>query len=283
MNTRNRAEGWTHAKMSGHNNEEIIFTKIKTDGNYRNKLENRIRDKNKITNVLVGGLNETKVSDVFGGKTKSKTDLNITWCDGKKSNISIKKSTGGQVYMIGVTRFISGYETQFKEKIDPGIKRALELFFGTASDILNILNSEQLFNVNTTKIKNYEKKKSRLTWTSLQKYDPTLAKDLIDWFKFNLRNIVYFCFSRGLALNSYNWADYVWYKNEVDEAVDDRLFEINRMANDLSSPAAQVEVMPGKIGGGTTIKLPFGFVQWHQGQMQFHHNQEKILAHSKGF
>ena len=48
MNTRNRAEGWTHAKMSGHNNEEIIFTKIKTDGNYRNKLENRIRDKNKI-------------------------------------------------------------------------------------------------------------------------------------------------------------------------------------------------------------------------------------------
>jgi hypothetical protein len=281
MNTRNRSEGWTHAKLSGHNNEEIISTKINTDNNYRKILENRIGVKNKIAKALVGGLNEASVSDIFGRKTKSKTDLIVVWCDEKKSNVSIKKSTGGQVYLIGVTRFIDGYEAQFKQKIDPKIKRALELFFGSAYDILEILNSEKLKNISTEKIKNYEIKKNRLTWVSLGKYEPGLPGELIDWFKVNIKNIVYFCFSRGLALNCYDWAHYMWYKNEVGEAVDDRLFEINGMANDLSSPAAQFEIMPGKIGGGTTIKLPFGFVQWHQGQMQFHHSQEKILAHCK--
>ena len=32
----------------------------------------------------------------------------------------------------------------------------------------------------------------------------------------------------------------------------------------------------GNNNGGTTIQLPFGFVQWHKGQMQFHHSYEKI-------
>ena len=40
----------------------------------------------------------------------------------------------------------------------------------------------------------------------------------------------------------------------------------------------------GNVGGGTTIQLPFGFVQWHSptkkipGDMQFHHNHEKISS-----
>ena len=32
----------------------------------------------------------------------------------------------------------------------------------------------------------------------------------------------------------------------------------------------------GKKNGGSTISLPFGFVQWHQGKIQFHHNLESI-------
>ena len=34
----------------------------------------------------------------------------------------------------------------------------------------------------------------------------------------------------------------------------------------------------GNTLGGSTIQLPFGFVQWHQHSMQFHHNFEKIRA-----
>ena len=36
------------------------------------------------------------------------------------------------------------------------------------------------------------------------------------------------------------------------------------------------ETFFGTTNGGTTIQLPFGFVQWHQHQMQFHHNYYKI-------
>lgn len=32
----------------------------------------------------------------------------------------------------------------------------------------------------------------------------------------------------------------------------------------------------GYKNGGTTIQLPFGFVQWHQSSMQFHHSFDKI-------
>jgi hypothetical protein len=33
--------------------------------------------------------------------------------------------------------------------------------------------------------------------------------------------------------------------------------------------------------GGTTLKLPFGFVKWHQSQIQFHHNFELMKSLSK--
>jgi hypothetical protein len=279
MNTRNRSEGWTHAKLSGHSNEEIVANRINTEDDYKNILQERIGKKNKIDNAVVGGLNETNVLDVFGGKTKSKTDLIITWDDGEKTNISIKKSTGGQVYLIGVSRFINGYESQFNQKIDFKVKRSLELFFGTAPDIPEILKSNTLRNLNNEKIKQYEKKKNRLTWTSLKKYDPELADKLIEWFRSNIKNIATFCFASGLSKSPSNWAQYVWYKNEVDEAVDDYLFEIKNMAVDLSSMPAISNIEAGTLGGGTTIQLPFGFVQWHQGQIQFHHNQDRILTH----
>ena len=50
----------------------------------------------------------------------------------------------------------------------------------------------------------------------------------------------------------------------------------------LLQNAANQNTFYGKVGGGTTIQLPFGFVQWHSptkkipGDMQFHHGYEKI-------
>ena len=40
--------------------------------------------------------------------------------------------------------------------------------------------------------------------------------------------------------------------------------------------AANSEIYYGTSNGGTTIQLPFDFVQWHQKQLQFHHSYEKI-------
>ena len=39
---------------------------------------------------------------------------------------------------------------------------------------------------------------------------------------------------------------------------------------------ASEETYYSSTNGGTTIQLPFGFVQWHKGQLQFHHSFYKL-------
>lgn len=65
--------------------------------------------------VEYGGLCETDVECILGGKTKSKTDMWLHLSDGRRLNVSIKKDVGGQVFLIGIDRFISGFERQYKK------------------------------------------------------------------------------------------------------------------------------------------------------------------------
>jgi hypothetical protein len=278
MSNRNRSEGWQHAKLTGHSNEQIIENLLNTDAQIRAALSARLNLKSKIKTAVVGGLNETNVPDVLGTKTKSKTDLTLSLEDGSAVNISIKKSPNGQVYLIGVDRFLTGFEAQFGKKIPKDVERAIKLFFGGATDIMPIINRSDLTIGVPKKIKEYELRKKRVTWDTLKKYDPNLCKALIDWLKNNIQEISAFCFQRGLAKNQSEWAQYVWYRNELDEYVQDSLFDISKMKQCFSSSVATSQIFPGVRGGGTTIQLPFGFVQWHQSQIQFHHNQTTILS-----
>ena len=86
--------------------------------------------------------------------------------------------------------------------------------------------------------------------------------------------ITEFCFSKGLAADPQEWAEYVWYKNLVDGKNDDYILDIVELCSACQRAAQSIK--PGTRGGGTTILLPFGFVQWHQGQMQFHHSLKAI-------
>ena len=69
----------------------------------------------------------------------------------------------------------------------------------------------------------------------------------------------------------------IWYVNELDENDMDDMFHVNDIKASLR-PTAEY----GTRTGGSTIQLPFGFVQWHSptkvipGCMQFHHSFEKI-------
>lgn len=276
MATRNRAEGWKHAKLSGHSNETIITDKINLDNKFKEALAKRLNIKSTLKLATVGGLNETNVFDVFGGKTKSKTDLVLEW-ESNKTNISIKKSAGGQVYLIGVNRFIDGFEKQFDKVIPADVERAIRLFIAGAHDVQEILEEKRLSVGVRTQIRVYEKVKNRLTWQTLEKYNIELTECLLDWFKSNIKELALFCFQRGLAANKEDWADFVWYHNEVQEEVKDSLFNINEMVEELASKKSIAQIMPGIAGGGTTIRLPFGFLQWHQAQIQFHHQQKALL------
>lgn len=278
MSQRNRAEGWQHAKLSGHSNERIIEKLLNQDIAFQNYLSTRLCLKSNIVSAAVGGLHETNVADVLGTKTKSKTDLKLSLEDGGSVNISIKKSSGGQVYLIGVDRFISGFEAQFNKQIPEEVVRAIQLFFGGAVDIAEVINRTDLVVGVSKSIKDYEIRKKRLTWVTLQKYDANLGNALIDWLKLNIQEISLFCFQRGLAESPSEWADYIWYRNELDEGLQESLFDINKMNQNFSLNSAKSQIIPGVRSGGTTIQLPFGFVQWHQSKIQFHHSQKSILS-----
>ncbi len=283
MNTRNRSEGWQHAKISGHTNESNITKKINSSKSFREDFEKKLNLNSKIKSATVGGLKEKNVEDIFGGGTKSKTDLKITLKNKEKINLSIKKSSGGQAYLIGVDRFINGFEIQFKKKIPQNIKRSFKLFFAGADDISRIIKNTELNNIEDDKkeeIKKYEKRKNRITWITFKEYDLQLSNTFIEWFKENISNIFLFCFERGLAKNKGEWADFVWYKNQLNENKFDFIFNISKLSEKIDDHSYKKMILPGKTLGGTTIQLPFGFVQWHLGQIQFHHKLDlmrKIL------
>ncbi len=75
----------------------------------------------------------------------------------------------------------------------------------------------------------------------------------------------------------------LWYKNELSENDLDDLFLIDEIKKKLPKNAEF-----GNRNGGTTIQLPFGFVQWHSptkvipGSIQFHHNYIKIKELMEG-
>lgn len=227
-----------------------------------------------IASATVGGLRETDVISVFGDKTKSKTDLTIVLKDGNTVNISIKKSWGGQVYLIGVDRFIAGFEKHFDKEIPAQIKELLYIYFYGSPKTDSLLNDAKVIANETAALVSYQKKHNRLVWTSLYNWDKSKADSLLQWFKDNISEIAEYCFARGLAKDKKDWAQYVWYINLLGEDDFDEIFSISDIKSAMSSHLD--EVCPSSQNGGSTTQLPFGFVQWHQQKMQFHHSLEKL-------
>ena len=272
MEVRDRQEGWVHAKLSGHRNEDLVTSYVRNYPNVQDALIKVAKKSGKFVSISEGGLNERGIPSVLGGSTKAKPDLCLVTNTGERVNVSLKKSFGGQVYLITVERFIAGFESQYKKVIPENVKRAVSLYWGTAEDTLSIIERYAVIQID------YQIRKHRLVYDTLRRYDSNLSLLLIDWFKENIAEIFDFCFIRGLASNSRSWANVIWYKNllpgEEDE-VEDIMLNLEELRESIKGYTEHIEY--GNKTGGSTIQLPFGFVQWHQGQMQFHHNEEKIL------
>ncbi len=274
---RDRAEGWQHAKISGHVNENNVMELIKNDLS----VQRRIIEKAgysvsavHIVNIEIGGLHELHVSSVLGDFTKNKSDASLLLSNGEHINISIKKSLAGQVYLIAPDRFIEGFSLLYNTTIPDNVKRAIELYWGVSDDIPLLLRK---YSSGFDKIDAYQTRKHRLVKCSLDKYDKNLSVALLNWINDNIENIFEFCFARGLARDSNNSADLIWYINTLGENKVDNIFNIKHIKSIIPKNAFY-----GKIGGGTTIQLPFGFVQWHNPShkcpcMQFHHDYKKLL------
>lgn len=274
MEHRNRAQGWKHAKRSGHENERLVAELTENDINIQNRLLKcaHITDAT-VDRVEFGGLCETDVDCVLGGKTKSKTDMWLFLSNGKRLNVSIKKDEGGQVFLIGIERFINGFELQYHKNIPDSVKRAISLYFGSAVDTLEVINDFGSTN------KQLEIRKHRVVADTLKAYDGYLYHLLLNWFNENISELFDFCFAKGLASNSEDWAQIVWYKNMVGENQFDTMLYLEDFKSNIPPTAVY-----GTRNGGSTIQLPFGFVQWHSprkiipGNLQFHHSYEKIKS-----
>lgn len=273
VNSRTRATGWQHAKLSGHENESDVAN-LFNNLDFKIAFQKRLNLK-EIESVSVGGICETNVLSVFGDKTKSKTDLTIFTKDGSNINISIKKSKGGQVYLISVDRFISGFEKQFEKPIPQEIKELLYIYFYGSPQTEKLLKNERIIKDESIDIISYQKKHNRLVWKSLYNWDDAKANLLLNWFKTNIGEIAEFCFSRGLAAKKEDWAQYVWYINLLGEDNFDEIYSIDDLKSVLNCHTDYV--FPSLQNGGSTTQLPFGFVQWHQCKIQFHHSKQKIF------
>ena len=279
MENRDRSTGWQYAKRSGHKNEELVKQLLVSNPDYANELLTRMGFTGEtIKAVTIGGLHETSVTSVNGRrKTKSKTDLKIYLQSGKSINISIKKSLNGQVYFVSSRIFIDTFEKQFHKSIPDSVKRAIHLFWASADDAVSIIKEY----ANKRDERNYELQlhHASLNADTLRCYDETLYADLLAWFRDNAQELTELAFARGAAKDQGEWSDFVWYINLLGEHDTDAVFSIPSICK-AAAAAASAETKYSSKNGGTTIQLPFGFVQWHQGKMQFHHkwNQVSKLA-----
>ncbi len=274
MDSRDRAAGWQHAKLSGHKNEDRVKILLDTNEDFQQHFLNRIkRPREIIVKTSVGGLHETNVPGVNGNKTKSKTDLKVYLSSNKLINVSIKKSLSGQVYFVRAGLFINTFEKQFETSIPCPVKRAIKLYWAAADDAVDII--KQYADKTQKRNFNLQVRHKSLNADTLKKYDESLYNELLKWFTENAYKLAKLSFSIGAVCNECDWSDFVWYINLLGENCIDEMFYIEDICN-AAQRVAKEETYYGSKNGGTTIQLPFGFVQWHQEQLQFHHIYEKI-------
>lgn len=270
---RDRAEGWKYAKKTGHQNENNVKNELLKNIEYQKKiLSNLGIIDDIIIDIEESGISEKNVLSILGDTTKSKTDLKIKLKRNTATiNISLKKSLAGQVYLIDVNRFINGFEKRFF-KISENVKKAIVLFWGNDEKLVFDILNKYSTNIN------YEKRKKRLVAETLFKYDKVLYDELINFFREHIDKIVMFCFSLGLERDTLNTPEYIWYKNTIDNLIIEDSIDIIISISDICNRSKENKniVSYGKLNGGTVINLPFGFVQWHQGKMQFHHKYNNI-------
>lgn len=270
---RNRSQGWEYAKKSGHINEKLVADLLYKDSNCQSRLLKVAGvSGDSFVSAETDGIHEKDVPGIFGEETKNKTDIVIKLKSGKRINVSVKKDKGGQAYLLSVDSFIKGMERQYGLSISSSVKDGISLFWGTSDEVDSIIAKY------TSKYSSYEKRKHRLVHEVMSEATPKFEKDMIQWMGDNADKIFDFCFSRGLAVNSEDYADILWYKNMVGDNELDYMFNIREVEKIIPHVAEY-----GTKNGGTTVVFPFGFAQWHSprkkipGLIQIHHSYSKIL------
>jgi hypothetical protein len=212
--------------------------------------------------------------------TTSKVDLSMKWSTGEVINISLKKSKGGQVWLVSAPRFISAMEFHLKQKLNAEVLIGISLFIGGS----NLSNFENYFEKalasdkkNYPSIAQQELHQSRLVAKSIAANFPSVWEATLNFFNANIDLITRLSFAQGLAKSPKDAADLIIYNKVTDGPF---IFPIPRIIKNVKSSIKQISIVAGPKNGGSTLLLPTGFLQMHHPQgdnlLQFHHQYKKI-------
>lgn len=144
---RNRAQGWTYAKRSRHRHENDVAARLRSDLVFANGLSVRSFNEKLGRPVKVSGdgASAEHVEDFFGSGTNGKPELSIEWSAHHAVRISLKKSTGGHVFLISVARLVSGFEKQFEVEVSTKARTGIDLLIGgSESQLRNAVAGRRL-------------------------------------------------------------------------------------------------------------------------------------------
>ncbi len=286
-NERDRSEGWRHAKESGHALEIKKSKELKENEIVAAEVSKIIfgTSLGLAIEVEAGGKSARKVADVFGKKSPSKTDILASWGGNNVASISLKKSSGGQVFLTSVDRFCDGFEIQFGRHVAPDVREALSLFIGDDDiDLGSLMRGKSYLGpIHARSGVPLEKHQNRLVGATMVEYFPKKWLSLIQWFKENSNELCEFIFSRGYSVEKTDFSTHLWYFIEEEKekyGAIDSIFKISDLSKKCYTLNSMITM--GKSNGGSTIQFPFGFLQMHRpqggNQMQFHHSYDKIFA-----
>ena len=268
-------------KLSGHKNEEMIAEALNKNAAFRAHFCERVgMPENEFVAATAGGKQAPQVESVIGGNTAEKTDIRVLWRGGALTNISIKKDSAGQVYLVTAKNFVSVYEAQYKKIVPDKVKRALSLFIGEAPDSKSILDSTDITVDGKCARELAYEQNYRLVFEVMRNYDSKMADALLQWLKNKISSICELCFSAGAVKDREKWANVLWYKNLVDADGQglDFLVPINRIIKALEKNDSKNIVERGPMNAGSTILLPFGHLQYHLKQLEFYQKLKKIQS-----
>lgn len=272
-----RSAGWMYAKRSGHENEKKVAERLTDSEELQQKLIQAAKKTGKLVgDVHYGGINEKNVDCILGGTTKSKGDIHFNTDTNETVVVSLKKDTNSQAFLISVDRFVAGFTKIYGKAVPDDVQRGLHLFFGGADDVQGIIDE-----YGNAKRREQETRQQRLCHETLEAYDNDNGTNICDamlrWFEDNAEDVCDYALARGLIADEEQSADLLLYMNLVDE--DKPLKEIINISEVKDAISNQdVSCSFGKRYGGTSIELPFGSVQMHQGKMQIRHNLRSIKS-----
>jgi hypothetical protein len=280
--SRNRSEGWQHAKISGHENEESFGAFLMSNHDAQEalflaKFDSGFRMQS-LGTVDVDGAK--KVPSLLGDITTSKVDLMISWPQASL-NISLKKSLSGQVWLVSVDRFLAAMDF-YGASASEDVQKALSLFIGGAN--LNPYSSEFALGLShernaSPSIYAQSAHQQRLLAVTLLKVFPDEWFALLDYFETNIGLITWLMFAKGLALDSNDEADLIVYNNVFSRQ---NIFNITELMQLAQQRVKDSPIQAGPRNGGSTLLLPTGFMQMHHPQgenlIQFHHKFSEVFS-----